>query len=182
MHKLAISAVLFAFLASPACVNERTYFDPTQGLGIAKGASDPGFSGGRLTGDLGPIQSFDDQRASVNGTTGDEFGGSSSVTVTGAAPTGTGFVIIDMYTLDLRNADAGTYTADSAEMADVGVTVCSDSNDGSIHFDGPAEEATVVIEDIGADTRQVTVDSSIRAGFESMGELTTQRAAFRLAR
>lgn len=179
MPKLTLLALL-ALLA--ACVNERTYFEPTAQQRFAKGPSDAGFSSGRLTGDLGPIQSFDDQRASVNGYAGDEFGGSSSVTVTGAAPAGTGFVIIDMYSLDLRSAPAGSYAASSAEMGDVGVIVCSDSHDGSIHFDGPAQDATVVIEDVDANTREVTVDSSIRDGYESMGELTTQSASFRIER
>lgn len=182
MQKLAVAALI---LSAAACVNERTYVEPgAEGAyaGIAKGASDPGFASGSLTGDLGPIRNFNDSRASVNGYTGDEFGGSSSVTVTGAGASGTGFVILDLYSMDLKSAPAGTYTSDSAEMGDVGVTVCSDSNDASIHFDGPAEEATVVIEDIDADTREVTVDSSVRDGYDALGELTSQRASFRLVR
>ena len=185
MMKLAVAA--FALLSTVACLNERTYVQPGGGLeggyaGITKGQSDPGFSSGSLTGDLGPIRSFNDDRAAVNGYAGDEFGGSSSVTVTGAGAGGTGFVILDFYSMDLKNAPAGTYTSSSTEMSDVGVTVCSDSNDASIHFDGPAEEATVVIEDIDADTREVTVDSSVRDGYDSFGPLTEQRASFRLQR
>lgn len=182
MPKLAIAVLVL--LSSIACLNERTYVEPGTGnfRAIAKGQSDEGFSNGTLTGDLGPIRSFNDDRASVNGYAGDEFGGSSSVTVTGASTSGTGFIILDFYSMDLQTAPAGTYSSTSAEMSDVGVTVCSDSNDASIHFDGPAEEATVVIEDIDENTREVTVDSSARDGYDSFGQLTTQHASFRLDR
>ena len=180
MQKLAVAALVL--LSTVACVNERTYVQPGDvAAGIQKGQSDAGFSRGSLTGDLGPIRSFNDDRASVNGYAGDEFGGSSSVTVTGAGAGGTGFVILDFYAMDLQNAPAGTYRSNSAEMGDIGVLVCSDSDDASIHFDGPAEEATVVIEDIDDNTREVTVDSSVRdGGYEGGGDLTTQRASFRL--
>jgi len=185
MKKLLL--VTSAALALTACVEERLYIDPAAGggtpIGFEKGPDTDGFSRGSLRGDIGPIVGFNDNAASVQGYV-DEGYGSSSVTVTGVGQNGSGFVILDFYSMDLKTAPAGTYRANSVEMGDVGVIGCSDGGaNGDIHYDGPAEDAEVTITDISPSEREVTVVASHpEDSFSDFQGVTESTASFRITR
>lgn len=185
------TATLALALAVTGCLEARTYMDPAAnngfggdewgGSGIRKyGESDPGFSLGALRGDLGPVRGFNDTRAQVTGYADEEFGDSSNVTVTGEVPNGGGFVSLDVYSMNLRTVEAGQYSVSNGDV-DMGVVVCSDSSDGSIHFDAMAEEGTITITDIDADRREVTIDTTTPSG-DFAGTSTQQTASFQIDR
>jgi hypothetical protein len=177
-------AVAAAILSVTACLSERTYVDPNEAFtrDFQRGDNSEGFSRGQLVGDIGPITNFNDQQATVSGYTDSEFQ-SSSVTVTGASPNGTGFLILDIYDLDLKSAPAGVYNSSLSGESNVNVIGCSDSPSGDVHYDGPAEEATVTITDISEREREVTIDATLTEdGYSDFQGVAQSTASFRMAR
>jgi hypothetical protein len=88
-------------------------------------------------------------------------------------------MIIDSWGSSLRTLPAGSYDAGMLSAdGDVYVTVCSDANDGLIHFDAPADEATITVTDMGEGQRRVDLTSAVPDG----AGLTTQTASFVFAR
>lgn len=168
---MAVSTVLVACWGLTGCLSEKTYLDPNENV-VADFGGDEGYyeGGGNLAvknanirGDIGPVRSFDGAADAY----GSADSGYTQLTLNGNTRGGTGLVMLYLDT-DLSTLPAGeTRLRGSNEMVDSNyVQLCSDTSDGSQHFDGIAEDVTIVVEPQGDGTRDVTVDATITEGFD----------------
>lgn len=188
--KLALLGFASLSIVASACVNERVYQDPNANTGFGGGNGDYYEQGNvdvqqaSVRGDIGPIRQFDDTAATGYGYDDTEFG-TSQITLNATTTQGTGLVMLYL-DKSISDLPAGRTVLEGSNDDFTGnyVQLCSDRSDGSVHFDGIAEQVVIDIEERGS-TRDVNVEASITDGFEGAGydnaEPTVVTSAFRVS-
>jgi len=196
---IALSLVGLTGLVS-GCLEQRVYVDPNQNNGFIgnDNGGDDGWEeecygcGSALTvrnptirGDIGPIRGFNSVEATADAYDDADFG-TSQVTVQTTEERGWGLVIINLdRSLSTLPAGETRLTGNNNDFSGSYVQLCSDAPDGSVHFDGIAEDVKIVVTDTAAG-RDVAIDATISDGFDGSSynspEPTTVTTRFTVAR
>ena len=134
-------------------------------------------TGGRVRGDIGAVTNFDATTDYVDSYTDDYY---SSITLTATDPQGrVGMIILDITSMDLRNAPAGTYdySAQNIDGTEIYVTGCSSSSSDDALYDAPAEEGVIEVTDNEDGTRGIDVEATLPNG---TGGTSQAQASFTL--
>lgn len=145
MKHLAMVAVA---LAAVGCMNDRTYMDPVQNLSGTGTDNALRLSDGSLRGDFGPRTDIDGPAVAEGSSS--LGSNSSTVTVTRAEQgRGTGMVILWTNNVLLEQLETGehpfSYDAESLDTPSLAANVCSGPDGGSIDYDRPADQGTLVV-------------------------------------
>jgi hypothetical protein len=187
---LAVIGISSITASLVGCTLEREYMDPNANNNVFGG--EPAYyqegnvdiQQASVRGDIGPIRQFDDRQATGYGYDDPEFG-SSQITLNATTNEGTGLVMLylDRSIQDLplgRTVMQGSNDDFSGNY----VQLCSDRSDGSVHFDGIAEEVVIDVAENEAGVRDVNIDATITEGFEGTGydnpETTVVTSNFRI--
>jgi hypothetical protein len=134
-----------------------------------------------VTGAIGPVAGFDGDASPSAGL----FGAMLQIWLNTESPAGTGIVIVSLDVGNLDELADGAYDvgrSDGVAPSDASfVQLCSNTADGTRHFDGVAPDATVTVTTHDDESREVTVDATITRGFdESMSNDQPTRTHSRL--
>ncbi len=134
------------------CLQERTYLDPEQNIGLTGSSSNMSLRDGQVHGDFGPRRGFDGEATRLEGSNDPQYGMTVVNVVREQENVGAGMVILSISGRTLDNFEPGEHSFrydqnDLSTNSEIFVNVCGGNDDTAFDYDAPAENGTITVED-----------------------------------
>ena len=161
MKTLLLGACTVGLLTA-GCLQERTYLDPDQNVGLdSNTSSNMALRDGRLSGDFGARRGFEGEATRLEGSNDPQYGMTVVNVVREQQSVGAGMVILSISgrTLDDYEPGEHRFSYDQTELSngETYVNVCGGDDDTAFDYDAPADRGTITVEDSPDGVRYVDI-------------------------